>query len=48
MIENICIHFVFFMTQILLFCQNLVVGHKNIVKKVCFKLKKVGKHWLTQ
>jgi len=32
----------------LLFCQNLVVGHKNIIKKVGFKMKKVGKHWSTQ
>jgi len=36
------------MTQMLFFSQNLVMGHKNIVKKVGFKLKKVGKHWLTQ
>jgi len=36
------------MTQMLLFCQNLVVGHKNIIKKVGFKMKKVGKHWSTQ
>jgi len=36
------------MTEILLFCQNLVVGHKNIFKEMGFKLKKVGKHWSTQ